>query len=173
MPRMIDSRYVKEGQERVLAFYFSTLGFGYSYMNSPIEVIDKGMLCITPVNNAKTLMHVKRLVKKLKPECIVIEDSRGELSYKSIRIKTLLKNVERFTKQKGIVCYKYSRSQIRMVFSNWNAKTRYEIAKVIARNVWAFSNILFQKPKYPRIESYRSVLFDSASLAITHYYITQ
>ncbi len=170
---MTDSRYVKDGEERILSLYFNAIGFGYVLMKNPLEVIEKGMICITPVDNTKVLKKVKHLVRKLRPERLVIEDHEGNHSNKSKRITELLKAIQKFSKRKGLVLSSYSREQIRLVFSNWHAQTRYEIAEVISRNVEAFTNLLFDKPKYPKTEHFRSAQFDAASLGITHYYVSE
>ena len=168
---MIDNRYTQDGEERIISLYFNAIGFGFVLMKNPLEVIEKGMICITPIDNQEVLKKVKHLIRKTKPERIVIEDYTGEGSNKSKRIIALLKTIKAYAKQKGIVLSSYSREQIKLVFSNWHAETRFEIAEVIARNVEAFSNLLFDKPKYPKTEHFRSAQFDSASLGITHYYL--
>ena len=170
---MTNSRYVIDGEERILAIYFNYLGFGFTYMKNPLEVIEKGMHCITPIDNKKVIQKVKHLIKRTKPERIVIEDYTGNGSNKSKRVIELLKTIQAYTKRKGIVLSSYSREQIKLVFSNWHAQTRYEIAEVISRNVEAYRNLLFDKPKYPNVEHFRSAQFDSASLGITHYYLSQ
>lgn len=168
---MKDSRYVKEGEERILAIYFHTTGFGFSLMNSPIEVLEKGMVTVNPVDNKEVMRRLKKLIKKTNPERMVIEDYTGNNSCKSHRIIELLRATNRHAKQKGIPLSRYSREQIQLVFSNWKAKTRYEIATVIAQNVETYQNLLFKQPKYPRFEHFRSPQFDAASLGITHFYM--
>jgi hypothetical protein len=167
---MNDNRYVQEGEECILSLYFNALGFGYVLMKNPLEVIEKGMTSISPIDNTVVLQKVKHLIRKLKPERIIIEDYRGTYSNKSQRVIEVLRAIQKYSKQKGFALSSYSREQIRLVFSNWQAETRYEIAEVISRNVEAFTNLLFDKPKYPKTEHFRSAQFDAASLGITHYY---
>lgn len=170
---MTDNRYVTEGQECILAIYFNSRGYGFTVMKNPLEVIEKGMKCITPVDNTEVLKKVRKLIRRIQPERIIIEDHQGKGSNKSKRVIELLNKIKQFAKQKDIPLSAYSREQIRLVFGNWHASTRYEIAEVIARNVDAYKNLLFDKPKYPSVEHFRSAQFDSASLGITHYYLTQ
>jgi len=167
---MSDSKYVKDGEERILAFYFNNMGFGHVLMNNPLQVLEKGMNSIIPADNAEILKKVKKLIRMTKPERIVIENHKGSLTRKSKRVIALLNTLVKHTKTIGIPVSMYSREEIRTTFSNWHAESRYEIAEVIARNVGAFENLLFEKPKYPGVEHYRSAQFDSASLGITHYY---
>ena len=169
---MTEPRYVQQGEELVLAIYFHTAGFGYSLMNSPIEVLDKAKVVVTPADNKVVMQKVKKLIKKTRPSRIIIEDYKGKGSNKCERIRKLLQEVTRFGKRKGITVSSYSREQIKIVFSHWNASTRYEIAQVIASNVETFETLLFEKPVYPALEHSRSPILDAASLGITHYYIT-
>jgi Holliday junction resolvasome RuvABC endonuclease subunit len=131
------------------------------------------MISVSPIDNTVIFQKIKHLVRKLKPERIVIEDYTGKNSNKSKRVIELLKRIKSFAKRKGIVLSAYSREQIKLVFRNWFAETRYEIAEVISKNVEAFSNLMFDKPKYPKTEHFRSAQFDAASLGITHYYFSQ
>lgn len=167
---MSDLRYVTEGQEKILALFFSHSSFGYALMNSPIEVMDKGVIQVVP-NNPLILRQVKRLLKRTKPHRIVIEDHTGNQSNKSERVSQLLNSIKRFAKERGIPLSAYSREQIREVFSNWNAKTKHDMVRVISKNIYAYQNMYFDKPKYPKKDHYRYPLFDSASLGVTHYYI--
>ena len=167
---MNESKYIQDGEERILSFYFNNMGFGHVLMNTPLHVIEKGMNSIVPADNQEVLKKAKKIIRKLKPERIVIEDHRGNQTRKSKRIILLLNELVKHAKKIGIPISCYSREQIRTTFSNWHAETRYEIAEVIAKNIDAFENLLFEKPKYPGVEHYRSAQFDSASLGITHYY---
>ena len=106
---------------------------GHEIIVSSLEVIEKGMICITPIDNTVILQKVKHLIRKLKPERIVLEDYSGNYSNKSKRVIDVLKAIQKYSKQKGFLSSSYSREQIRLVFSNWHAKTRYEIAEVISR----------------------------------------
>ena len=168
---MNDNRYTQDGEELILSLYFNAIGFGFVLMKNPLEVIEKGMICITPIDNTEVLKKVKHLIRRLKPKRIIIEDHTGNYSNKSKRVVEVLKAIQKYSNQKGLKLSSYSREQIRLVFSNWHAESRYEIAEVISRNVEAFTNLLFDKPKYPKTEHFRSAQFDAASLGITHYYI--
>ena len=170
---MNDNRYVQDGEEFILSLYFNSLGFGFVLMKNPLEVIEKGMISISPIDNTVVLQKVKHLIRKLKPERIIIEDFRGTYSNKSQRVIEVLRAIQKYSKQKGFALSSYSREQIRLVFSNWHAETRYEIAEIISRNIEAFTNLMFDKPKYPKTEHFRSAQFDAASLGITHYYMIE
>jgi len=164
---MIDNRYTQEGEECILSLYFDAIGFGFVLMKNPLEVIEKGMMCISSIDNTVVLQKVKHLIRKLKPEHIVIENHSGNFSHKPERVIKAINAIKKYSKQKGFLLSSNSREQIRLIFSNWHAKIRYEIAEVISKNVEAFTNLMFDKPKYPKTAHFRSAQFAAASLGIT------
>ena len=130
---MNDNRYTQDGEELILSLYFNAIGFGFVLMKNPLEVIEKGMICITPIDNTEVLKKVKHLIRRLKPKRIIIEDHTGNYSNKSKRVVEVLKAIQKYSNQKGLKLSSYSREQIRLVFSNWHAESRYEINRNILK----------------------------------------
>jgi len=162
---------LEDNHERILAIYPNSYGFGFALMQGSLTVIDKGIVRITPMTNAESLVRLKELIKKYEPERVILEDFKGNSSFKCARVKQLIQSVIAFMKINKISYSEYSREQIRIVFDIWNAKTRYEIAEVIVRNIPKLRMLFFEKPKYPRTETYHFGLFDAVSLGICHYYL--
>ena len=73
-------------------------------------------------------------------------------------------------KKKVEIC-KYSRANIRYVFSSFNAHTKYEIACVIAENIKTMEYKLMKPRKTSESEKYMAGAFDAVSLGITHFYM--
>jgi hypothetical protein len=65
----------------------------------------------------------------------------------------------------------YSRIEIKEVFSNFNAQTKFEIAYVIARWLPQSNNKLPHYRKAWMAESYWQGMFDAMSLVLTKYYL--
>lgn len=168
----MDVSVFDERHERVLGIYPNSYGFGFALMQGALTVIDKGMMKIKPACNTEAMGKIKELIAKYEPERIILEDFESNRSFKSPRIKQLIRSVQSYLKAKDIPASLYSREQIRLVFEIWNAKTRYQIAEVIARNIPKLKMLFFDKPKYPKSEAYSSALFDAVSICICHYYLT-
>ena len=156
---------------RVIAIYPNRLGYGYVVMESPLKLLHWNMVKSEPANNDEIMAQINQILKTYGPATVVIEDPESKISRKTPRIKALLSRIHASANDQGMATYHYSREEIRKVFTRFEvAKTKYEIAEMIARNIPALEPMLYDKPKYPYYEKYAVALFDSASLAITHFY---
>ncbi len=162
----------QEKFEKILAIFFNTNGFGYVEMKSPLDVIQKGIKTFKPSGSPHQWEELNKLIKQTKPDRVILEDVQSEKSHKRSRIHELISQLCEYLKDSNIECSCYDRAQIRKVFETWHAKSKYEIALVLAQSLPAFKGYLYDKPKYPKMEHYRTVVFDAAALGITHYYLT-
>lgn len=156
---------------RVIAIYPNRLGYGYVVMESPVELLHWNMVKSEPANNDEIMVQINKILNTYGPATVVTEDPESKISRKTPRIKALLNQIDTCAKDQGMSTRQYSREEIREVFTRFRgAKTKYEIAEVIARNIAVLEPMLYDKPKYPYYEKYAVALFDSASLAITHFF---
>jgi hypothetical protein len=162
----------QERFERVLSLFFSTTGFGYALMEGPTDVKTKGIKYFKPVGNPNLWEELTNLINILQPERVVLENAESSSSHKRERISKLFKRLKAFLEGMNMPYSLYDRDQIRIVFELWRAKSKYEIALVISKSIPAFQNYLYEKPKFPKTEHYRTVVFDAAALGITHYYVS-
>lgn len=162
----------QETHEVILSIFFNTNGFGYVLMNEPTDAIKKGIKSFKPVESPKLWEELINMIHDIKPERIVLENEAGSKTHKGKRITKLIKRLKLFLEGMGMPYASYDREQIRMVFELWHARSKYDIAIVISKSLPAFQNYLHNKPKYPKTEHYRTVLYDAAALGITHYYVT-
>jgi hypothetical protein len=158
--------------EKILSVYPNSKGYAYVVMEGPIQVIEKKMVSISPVDNTKILKEVSDLLDLHKPNALILEDTSCKFSRKGTRGKQLLRSLSSNAKNKDVPVHFYTREDIRLVFEIWRAKTKYEIAEVIAKNIRSFEMLLYPKPRYPDSQKYLTALFDAVSLGITHYYKT-
>jgi Holliday junction resolvasome RuvABC endonuclease subunit len=158
--------------ETVLAIYPNSKGYAFALMKGPLEIIDKKMVSVSPVDNTQIISEVKTLMKKLSPDVLVLENPNCKYSRKGPRAAQLLRSIALNAKAQKINVFNYSREDVRFVFEIWKAQTKYEIAEVIAKNIKSFRILLYPKPKYPDTQKYITALFDAVSLGITHYYKT-
>ena len=114
----------------------------------------------------------KELVDSYPSSVVILEDPSGYGSRKSKRIKKIISLIENYAQQVNLPIYKYSRNDMRFVFSSFKAHSKYEIAKVITENINILPVKLPEKRKSHEPEHYSMSIFDAISLAITHYYQT-
>jgi len=162
----------EENFEKVLSVYPNTKGYAYALMQGPLTILEKKMVSISPVDNTRIIKDVEALLDEYKPKALILEDDKCKYSRKRGRAKQLLRSLAQTAQKKKYKVHTYSREEIRFVFNIWNAKTKYEIAEVIAKNIKSFRMLLYPKPKYTDSQKYLEALFDAVSLGITHYYKT-
>lgn len=158
-----------------LAIYPNSIGFGYAVVRSPREPIDCGVVRILPPNNSKALERITSLIAKYEPTLIVLQHLQGKNSYKSSRVKQLIRVIQKFATQGHIPVALYTREQIRMVFAEFDgeAKSKFQIAHVIGKYMKEYRHRLPKERKAWDAEDYNQGLFDSLSLVITHFYLTE
>ncbi|MCU7867428.1 MAG: hypothetical protein KZQ98_02695 [Candidatus Thiodiazotropha sp. (ex Lucinoma borealis)] len=112
----------------------------------------------------------EKLLAFYAPVTVVLEHS-GE-SQRGQKAKTLINQLATVAKKHGIAVHRYSRTAVQDVFAQFNATTKYEIAKTICTWLPALAPRMphFRRPWMS--EDYRMGIFDAIALALTHYYVT-
>lgn len=164
---------MKSNNETVLAIYPNFRGFGYAFLESPTEPRDCGIVTIRPICNRKCLERIKKFIDYYRPTLIVLQDFSGKYSNKSTRVKTLIDNLISFCHTNQISVKQYSREQIRFVFSQFQVKSKYAIAKKIVEWLPQFKNKMPEVRKPWMCDDYNMGIFDAVSLALTHFYLEE
>lgn len=163
----------KTKEKFVLAFFPNPLGFGFAFMQNALNLKDYQMVKLRPVNNKATIKRIKEYIEYYEPDIVVVEDYLGKQSRKSQRIQKLIDCIIACAKDKNIEVRQYAREQIRFVFSEFKAKTKYEISKVITENIPELKKLIKPQRKLWESEPYAQGIFDAVSLGITHYFLTE
>lgn len=155
-----------------MAIFPNAIGFGYAVMKDAITVEDAQVVAIKqrPIDNQLVLNKVREKIAYFEPETIVVENTNQ--SKKSKRVSKLIQGIIDFAEERGVEVATYSRDDIRFVFSNFNAHSKHEIAKVIAENVDLMKHRLMKKRRCFEGEAYATGSFDAVSLGVTHFYIS-
>ncbi len=162
----------KKNEQIILTLYPNSIGFGYAVMTNALTVISSQVVQVRPISNTHALKRIKELIDYYEPKIVVIEDYNGIGSRKSKRIQKMIDAIAQYGVKKNLKTLKYSRANIRYVFSNFNAHTKYEIACVIAENIKNMEYKLMKPRKISESEKYMAGAFDAVSLGITHFYMT-
>lgn len=155
--------------ERMIAIYPNTLGFGYVVLNDKGEILDYGLVAIRPVRNNKCLDRIHEMILYYQPQILILEDY--ENSNKSERVRILLKDICEYGED-SIKIFKYSREQIRNTFDVFGARNKYEISKKISEAYPQLKSKLPEKRKAWEPENYYQGIFDAMSLVLTHQYLS-
>ena len=158
-------------KEVTLALYPNTNGVCYAIFDAPDNLIDYGVKTVRPVCNSKSMKLVSDLLEYYCPNVVVVESTNGSWFKKSERAKTLINKIRSKAKRKGLEVYSYSRSQIREVFKQFKAKSKYEMACLIGKWQTTLSDRVPKPRKCTQSESFNMGIFDATSLALTHFYL--
>tara|TARA_R110002051_G_scaffold2660_1_gene14281 strand:+ start:26193 stop:26705 length:513 start_codon:yes stop_codon:yes gene_type:complete len=169
---MISNKQKKDKEEIVFTLYPNSIGFGYAVMSGALVVLNAQMVQVRPISNALAMKRIREVISYYEPNIIVVEDYEGIGSRKSKRIRNIIDSITRFGIKKHLKISKYSRSDIRYVFSSFNAHTKHEIASVIAENVKNMEHKLMKPRKTSESEKYMAGCFDAVSLGVTHFYMS-
>src|SRR5690242_13619260 len=115
----------------VFSIYPNANGYGYVYLESARKLLDHGTVRINPINNIVILGKIKKLLDYFKPSVVIAVDPDGRASRIGKRVRELIKKLIVFCEKSQIPVYKISRDQIRDVFAQFGASTKYEISKML------------------------------------------
>ena len=157
----------------VLSVYPSSWGVSYVVFVGPWCPLDWGTQFIVREKNARTILKVRGLLEEYRPDVVVVEDYAGEGSRRSPRIQEVLGDIEKLAARKKVKIHKFSRGRIRECFAQFDARTKHDIAKVIAESLPEFQNILPPVRKIWLPEHYNMNVFDAVSLVFTFFYFNE
>src|SRR6266446_1627149 len=158
----------------VLAIYPTTRGIAFALMKSPLAAIDWGIKgAYGRDKNASFLKAVAGLIDANQPDVVVLEDPTSARLRRSVRIGRLTRAIERLAEDQVIDVRRYSRAAVQECFSQFGARTRYEVAMAIATRVPAFERFLPPPRKLWMSEDARMGIFRAAALALTYYDLRQ
>lgn len=156
----------------VMALFLHSRGFSLAVLEDAMTVLNAYNVVIHsyPISNKSVMKRVKEKIYYYLPEIVILENPYGYGSRKGKRVQRAISDIEAFATSIHLKVNKYSRNDIRYVFNNFNAHSKYEIAKVITENVQNLPVELPEKRLSHRPEHYSMNIFDAISLGITHFY---
>ncbi|MEZ4927903.1 MAG: hypothetical protein R3A50_16590 [Saprospiraceae bacterium] len=155
----------------VYALYPNANGFGFVYMESALKLLDYGVVRISPISNRKVLGKIKQALDYFRPSVVILLDPEGKSSRTGNRVKALIKKIVIHAVEINLPLFQYSRDQIRNVFIQFGATTKYDISQVLLRE---FTELETKSPKKRKLwtsEDRNMAIFDTLSLALTWFYL--
>ena len=154
----------------ILAVFPAVRGFGFALFHGAWTPLDWGFRHVQGDKNARALEKIGRLIADAAPDILLLEDHAGEGARRSARVAALIDDIAALATRKGIAVERYSRDQIRECFAEFDAVTKYDIAKAISQALPEFPPQLPPERKIWLPEDPRMSLFDAVSLIFTHFY---
>lgn len=162
---------VASAQVRIVAIDPTSKGFGYVVVESgpPLLIIDWGVAHIRSRKNAQALERIAELLGWYNPNAVVLEDWEAPGSRRRPRVRALLAAVAIFAERSGLPAERVPRRAVRQVFLQAGARTKGEIAALIAE--W-LPELAPRLPRPRRIwmsEDERIRIFDATALALAYF----
>ena len=158
----------RQRYDLLLSIYPSVRGFAHVLAEGPLNPIDWGTTeARGPQKNAKALRAIEALVKRYRPDVLILENTSHASSWRSLRVQKLTAGICVFAQDYGIPVISVSRAEIRTAFAPHGAETKDEIAEVIAERIPALA--AHQPPvrkAWMSIDA-RMGLFDAAAQILT------
>jgi Holliday junction resolvasome RuvABC endonuclease subunit len=156
--------------QTILALFPNRYGIGYAVFDTPDNLAEYGIGYIQPVSNKKTFKRVKEYITYYKPNVIITRNINDQKK-SSKRIEKLIDCICNEAKSQGLEIHSYTRTQIKDVFRQFGASSKYQIARKII--VWykQLESYMFPERKRWMTENHNTGIFDAVSLAMTHYYL--
>lgn len=154
----------------VCAIYPNANGFGFVYMENARKLIDYGVVRINPICNRRLMERVRKSLTYLRPTLVVLQNPEGKHTRTGKRVMQLVEQIEAYAVEEGLPVVKYSRDQIREVFEQFGAVTKYEIAQLLLTE---FKELEQRAPKKRSLwvaEDRNMAIFDALSLTMTCFY---
>lgn len=155
----------------VLALFPNHLGVGYALFDSPKNLIDYGIGYIQPVNSKKSLERVKKYVAFYKPDVVIVREIAEQRVKKNKRTFKLIKKICDQARSENLQVITYTRTQIKEVFEQFEASSKYHISKKIIAWFPHLEGLQFPKRKRWMNENHNTGVFDAIALGITHFYL--
>ena len=153
----------------VLGVHAIYRGFGWILMEGPSKPIDWGVIEKKKDKNTQCLFAFERILSRYHPDILAIETFTAPSASRATRIRRLYRAMLSTVEKRGIKVRTYARSEIRTTFSDSGARSRYEIAQVIAKRIIAISDRLPKKRPVWESERPNLALFCAAAAALTHF----
>lgn len=163
---------MKHSNSIALALYPNTRGFGYALLESPSGARDCGIVTVKPVNNQRCLNRVKQFIDYYEPTLVILRSANGTAAYKGKRTQRLIRDIVAICHYWGVPVKEYSREQVRFIFEQFGATTKYQIAATVVKNLPQLKGKMPPVRKPWMCEDYNMGIFDAIALAITHFYLT-
>lgn len=157
----------------VFSIYPNANGFGYVYLENARKLLDFGTTRVNPINNIVMLGRIKKLFNYFKPTVVIALDPDGKTSRTGRRVKELLRKIVAYCEQSHIPITKISRDQIKDVFGQFGASTKYEISQLL---ITEFKELELKLPKKRKVwtsEDRNMAIFDALSLGQTWFYLNE
>jgi hypothetical protein len=158
-----------------LALFPSVCGVGWMVFDGPLSPVDWGVSKEADSargagnKNARSLKRIGELMDQYRPPVVVLEEFEGKTTKRRERIRQLSRSIISLCAVNGVQVHVVSRAEVRACLASSNARTRHEIAQVVASYFPEIRRLMPTKRKAWQTEPKVMALFNATALLIAHY----
>jgi hypothetical protein len=153
-----------------MSIHPTSRGFGWVAFEGPFTPYDWGIVFANGSDkNGVCLRAAEKLVGRMQPETLVLEDFGRRTSSRANRIVRLCQSLVGLATDRGAEVVILSRADIQASFSHAGARSRQEIAEAVCRHVDAFRYRLPSARRIWESEDRRMGLFSAAALVLAYF----
>ena len=160
-----------EKRKIVFAVYPNANGFGFVYMENARKLLDYGAVRINPISNRKVMERIQKAIAYFRPSIVILLDPEGKTSRTGRRVTQLVKEIVAYAVEEHLPVMQYTRDQIKDVFWQFGAVTKYDISQVILKEFMELEPKSPEQRKLWTSEDRNMAIFDALSLALTWFYL--
>jgi len=158
-----------------LAIFPSVSGFGWMLFEGPIAPVMWGVSTVARATkgsdqkNERCLKQAESLLRFYRPHTLVLEAFENGKTRRAPRIQRLCRSLISLAAVDRVAVRVITRDQIQASFISAPAKTRYDVAKIVALYLKEIRHRLPDERKFYKPEDPQMALFAAAALLIVHY----
>ena len=158
-------------QPLILAIAATQRGIGFALFEGATEPIDWGVKEARFRKNARGKKHVDYLINLYQPDILLLKQSGDPNDRHSRRIGKLTETIAH-SAQGSMAIKRYSLTEVKDVFTQFGATTKYGMAQKIAEYLPELTPSLPQKRQAWMPQDAKEGIVDAIGLIFTHYYLT-
>lgn len=154
-----------------VTLYPNAFGMGYVISENPKELINYGIAKIRPLTKDKYVKRLLKFIQRYKPSLILLRGYADTDNRISKRVMNVIDTFEKEAENLNLPVYKYSRDDIKQVFSQFEGNSKYIISKTISSWYPELKRLMPDIRTNTKPEHYRMGIFDAFALMLTHHYL--
>ncbi len=152
----------------VLSLYPNSNGVGYALFEGECQPVDWGIKTARSQKHETILRHASYLIQLFRPDMLLLPSRRAFIEG-SRRLQTVSDEIATLANRFAVPVRTYSRDEIKRCFAKYGAKTKDDIARVIAHLMPELEQHLPPVRMLWMSEDYRMGIFDAVASAASFY----
>jgi len=155
---------------RAIGVHPMARGFGWIVCDGPLKVVDAGVyVAFGPTKNERCVAALDRLISRFAPVQLVLERFNPDRSPRSRRVHELCLQMASLAASRGLGFAAPEREAVQRIFGHAGARTREEVAAVVARHFPSLRPRLPRRRKRWESEDKRIAIFSAAAAVLTSF----